>query len=276
MESQRVFFLTGAASGIGKHLVGALAGRGHRVFATDVNEEGLAALRCEPEKSGSVVTCPLDVSQAEAWEKALDAAEQAFGPVDVLMNIAGFLKPGYIHEVDERAVEQHFDVNVKGVIFGTRAGARRMIPRSSGHIVNFGSLASLAAVPGLCLYSASKFAVRGLSLAAAAELAPLGVAVTVIMPDAVKTPMLDLQVHYREAALTFSGDAPLTVQDIEKVIVEKILLKRPLEVALPLSRALLARAANAVPEAALALAPTLAKKGLKAQARIAAASMRRK
>lgn len=148
MESQRVFFLTGAASGIGKHLVGALAGRGHRVFATDVNEAGLAALRGEQERPGAVVTCPLDVSRAEAWEKALDAAEQAFGPVDVLMNIAG-------------------------------------------------------------------------------------------------------------------------------ILVEKVLPNRPLEVALPLSRALLARAANAVPAAALALAPTLTQKGLKAQARIAATSRKR-
>lgn len=272
MESQRVFLITGAASGIGKHLAGALAGRGHRVVATDANEQGLEALggaasgnRSPAAGPGEIVTHPLDVTRAEAWEKALDAAEQAFGPVDVVMNVAGVLKPGFIHEADERAVEMHLDVNVKGVVWGTRAAARRMVARGSGHIVNFGSLASLAAVPGLCLYSASKFAVRGLSLAAAAELAPFGVAVTVVMPDAVKTPMLDLQVHYREAAMTFSGDAPLTVQDVEKVVLEKVLPKRPLEVAFPLSRALLARAAGAAPEAALALAPTLTKKGLEAQ-----------
>lgn len=265
MDSQRVFFLTGAASGIGKHLAGALAGRGHRVFATDVNEQGLGALREGLAGPGKLVTHPLDVTRADAWEKALDAAEQAFGQVEVMMNVAGFLKPGFIHEADERAVEMHIDVNVKGVVWGTRAAARRMVTRGAGHIINFGSLASLAAVPGLCLYSASKFAVRGLSLAAAAELAPFGVAVTVVMPDAVKTPMLDLQVHYREAAMTFSGDAPLSVQDIEKVIFDKVLPKRPLEVALPLSRALLARAANAAPEAALALAPTLTKRGLEAQ-----------
>ncbi len=268
MEKQRVFLLTGAASGIGKHLAGALAGRGHRVFATDVNEQGLGALRDGGAAAGKIATHLLDVTRAEAWERALDAAEKAFGPVDVVMNVAGFLKPGFIHETDERAVEMHIDVNIKGVVWGTRAAARRMVSRGSGHIVNFGSLASLAAVPGLCLYSASKFAVRGLSLAAAAELAPFGVAVTVVMPDAVKTPMLDLQVHYREAAMTFSGDAPLTVQDIERVVMDKVLPKRPLEVALPLSRALLARAANAAPEAALALAPSLTKKGLEAQEKV--------
>lgn len=259
--------ITGAASGIGKHLVSTLARRGHSVLATDIQEEGLRA-HAPGGAPGKIATFPMDVTRAEAWEGALDAAEKAFGPVDVVMNVAGFLKPGFIHEVDDRAVELHLDVNVKGIVWGTRAAARRMVTRGSGHIINFGSLASLAAVPGLCLYSASKFAVRGLSLAAAAELAPLGVAVTVVMPDAVKTPMLDLQVHYREAAMTFSGAAPLSVEDIEEVIVSKVLPHRPIEVALPLSRALLARAANTAPKLALALAPSLTKKGLDAQEKL--------
>jgi 3-oxoacyl-[acyl-carrier protein] reductase len=269
MDQQRVFVVTGAASGIGKHLVKALAARGHSVLATDVNEPGLSLWRDPGTAHASRIQAePLDVTRPEAWERALDAAERAFGPVDVLLNVAGFLKPGFVHEVDDRAVDLHIDVNVKGVIWGTRAAARRMVARGSGHIVNFGSLASLAAVPGLCLYSASKFAVRGFSLAAAAELRPLGVHVTVLLPDAVQTPMLDLQVHYREAAMTFSGDAPLSVDDIEKVIFDKVLPKRPLEIAIPLGRGLLARLATASPEAALLLAPQLTKKGLRAQERM--------
>lgn len=265
MGLDKTIVLTGAASGIGKHLAKALSARGHRVLATDVNEQGLSELASLPGRAGSVVTQPLDVTSAEGWERALDAAEKAFGPVDVVMNIAGFLKPGFIHETDERSVHLHIDVNVKGVIFGTRAAAKRMVARGDGHIVNFGSLASLAAVPGLCLYSASKFAVRGFSLAAAAELKPHGVAVTVVMPDAVQTPMLDLQVDYEEAAMTFSGDAPLTVDDIESAIVKRVLPRRPMELTIPLGRGLLARAANTAPAAALMLAPTLTKKGRKAQ-----------
>lgn len=264
MSGAQVFVVTGAASGIGKHLAKALAGRGASVLAADVNEEGLAELTGQA-GSGKILTRPLDVTKPEAWENVLDAAEQAFGRLDVVMNVAGVLKPGFVHEVDEKSVHFHIDVNVKGVIFGTRAAARRMVARGAGHIVNFGSLASLAAVPGLCLYSASKFAVRGFSLAAAAELAPLGVAVTVILPDAVQTPMLDLQVHYPEAAMTFSGDAPLTTEDIEKAVFEKVLPKRPMEIALPLPRGLLARLANTAPELALKLAPSLTKKGIKAQ-----------
>ena len=159
MSAAQTILLTGGASGIGQHLATALSGRGHRVLATDVNEKGLSDLS----QTAALQTHPLDVTSPDAWEKALDAAQKAFGPVDVLLNIAGFLKPGFVHEIDERSVHLHLDVNVKGVVFGTHAAARRMVPRGAGHIVNFGSLASLAAVPGLSLYSASKFAVRGFS-----------------------------------------------------------------------------------------------------------------
>ena len=261
MSEGKTIVLTGGASGIGKHLAKALSARGHNVTATDIDEKGLSELV----QTASLKTHALDVTQPDQWETALDAAERAFGPPDVVMNVAGFLKPGFVHETDERSIHLHIDVNVKGVIFGTRAAARRMVALGRGHIVNFGSLASLAAVPGLCLYSASKFAVRGFSLAAAAELKPHGIAVTVLMPDAVQTPMLDLQVHYEEAAMTFSGSAPLTVEDIESAIVDEVLPKRPMELALPLSRAFIARVANSAPAAALLLAPKLVEKGKKAQ-----------
>ena len=143
-----------------------------------------------------------------------------------------------------------------------------MKPRKRGHIVNIGSLASLAPVPGLSLYSASKFAVRGFTLAAATELERDGIAVSLVMPDAVQTPMLDLQVAYEEAALTFSGDRTLTVEDIERTILDDVLVHRPLEVTVPAGRGFLARVANSAPALSRRLAPALAKRGKAKQARI--------
>jgi 3-oxoacyl-[acyl-carrier protein] reductase len=186
----------------------------------------------------------------------------------VVLNIAGFLRPGYVRDFTAKDVDLHFDVNAKGTILGTRAAALRMIPRRSGHIVNFGSLASLAPVPGLSLYSASKFAVRGFSLAAATELREHGVAVTVIMPDAVKTPMLDLQVDHEEAALTFSGERALTVEEIARLLIKRVLPHRPMEVAFPATRGFLARVANSAPEVSRLLAPVLKRRGLKRQRKI--------
>ncbi len=272
LPSSAVIFLTGCASGIGAHLTTALSRRGHKIVATDVNEAGLAA-QAESARwdTTRVVRHALDVRREADWETALNFAEHALGPIDVLMNVAGYLKPGYCHEIDVASVELTLDVNVLGTILGTRAIAQRMVRRGKGHIVNIGSLASLAPVPGLCVYSASKFAVRGFTLAVAQELSSHGVSVSLVMPDAVATPMLTLQETYEEAALTFSGDKPLTVEDIERVIVDEVLVKRPLEVAIPLSRGYLARVANVLPQAAKVLGPLLQKKGLKAQAKARAA-----
>jgi 3-oxoacyl-[acyl-carrier protein] reductase len=264
-----VLVLTGCASGIGLHLTSVLSGQGHRVMATDVDEAALEKRAAERGWDPARVRIrKLDVRSEGAWEETLAAAEAAFGPVDVLMNIAGVLRPGYVCDLSPADVELHLSVNVTGTVLGTSAAARRMIARRAGHIVNFGSLASLAPVPGLSLYSASKFAVRGFSLAAAIELRPQGVAVTLVMPDAVQTPMLDLQLDYEEAALTFSGPRALTVDDIARVITDTVLPRRPMEVSLPLSRALTARLANSAPELARVLEPVLARRGRQVQERI--------
>lgn len=261
--------LTGCASGIGRHLAGVLSARGHRVLATDVNEDALRREHAERgwERRG-VTVARLDVRREEDWEAALDAAERSFGGLDVVFNIAGYLNPGYVVDLTAKDVDLHMDVNVKGVVYGTRAAARRMIPKRAGHIVNFGSLASLSPVPGMSLYSASKFAVRGFSLSAAMELEPHGIALTLIMPDAVETPMLDKQVAHEEAALTFSGPRALTVDDIERLVVEEVLPRRPLEVAIPHGRGLLARAANTAPATSKRIAPLLVAKGRRRQEEI--------
>jgi NAD(P)-dependent dehydrogenase (short-subunit alcohol dehydrogenase family) len=269
MSDAKILVVTGCASGIGRHLAGALARRGHKLLATDLDEAGLARAANEdgwPE--ARVRRATLDVRSEAGWDAAMALAERELGEVDVLLNVAGYLKPGWVTDLEVRDIELHFDVNVRGVILGTRAAARRMKERKRGHIVNIGSLASLAPVPGLSLYSASKFAVRGFSLAAATELERHGIAVSLVMPDAVQTPMLDLQVNYEEAALTFSGHRTLTVEDIERTILDHVLVHRPLEVTVPMGRGFLARVANSAPALSRRLAPALAKRGKAKQARM--------
>jgi len=269
MNTKKTLVLTGCASGIGRHLTGVLVKQGHRVVATDVNLGVLEkSAKDDAWDANNVKITRLDVRESADWESALDLATKEFGDLDVVMNVAGVLKPGWVHDVTAEDVDFHLDINVKGTVLGTRAAANRFMKLGRGHIVNIGSLASLAAAPGIGLYVASKFAVRGFTLAAATELARHGIAVTLVMPDAVQTPMLDLQVHYEEAAMTFSGPRALTVEDIEKAILEEVLPKRPLEVVLPLSRGLLARAANAAPALARRIEPMLTKKGRAQQEKI--------
>jgi 3-oxoacyl-[acyl-carrier protein] reductase len=263
----RVVVVSGAASGIGRSLVGALSLRGDRVLATDVSYPRLVeAAAADGWDDGRVAARHLDVSDPAGWEAALDFAEARFGPVTHLVNNAGVLSPDWLVNAGDSDIHWQVDVNVKGVIFGTRAAARRMVASRSGHIVNMGSLASLSPVPGLSVYAASKVAVRGFSLSAALELREHGVAVTVVMPDAVNTPMLDKQRSRDEAALTFSGGHELTAEDIAAAVIEAF-EKRPLEVALPRSRGVLAKAAGLLPEIGVGLGPVFRRLGLRAQAR---------
>lgn len=259
------FVLTGCASGIGQRLAQRLLQQGRRVLATDIDLQRLRQVSADWDRDRSMVTA-LDVRDADGWEAVMDQAEAAWQGVDVVMNVAGFLRPSRVAECEVDDIHRHFDINVKGVVLGTRAAARRMIPQGRGHIINIASLASLAPIPGIALYSASKYAVRGLSLAAAEELRVHGIAVTTVCPDAVATPMLDLQVDYPEAALTFTAPKFLSVDDVADLILGKVLRRRPLLVSLPKHRALLARLADLFPAVQRPIAALLKRRGLKRQA----------
>lgn len=265
MQTTQVIVMTGCASGIARHLTKALS-TAYRIVATDVNVTGLEqAAKADGWNPEQVKTLKLDVRNAGEWEECLRVALAHFGRVDVLMNVAGYLKPGFVHQLDAAEVDKHLDINTKGVIHGCRVIGRHFAAQKSGHIVNIGSLASLAPVAGLNLYVASKYAVRGFTLAIAQELAPHHVHVSLVMPDAVQTPMLDLQVDYAEAAMTFSGPRALTVQDIERVLIEEVLPNRPLEVTIPMTRGLIARFATFMPSTAMSLGPTFNSQGRKKQ-----------
>lgn len=276
-ERPSTFLLTGCASGIGRHLAQRLLERGARVAATDVDADALGSHAEQarwPEERLRLER--LDVTDPRAWTRAVDGAVEAWGRLDVVMNVAGFLRPGEVHEATDEDVHRHFDVNVKGVVFGTRAAARAMIPNRGGHVVNVASMASLAPIPGIALYSASKYAVRSFSLAAAEELRPHGIAVTAVCPDAVRTPMLDLQLDYEEAALTFTAPRFLTVDDVARVVLGRVLDKRPLLVAIPRRRAWLARFADLFPSTAGWIGARLQKQGLERQKNMKAARDRRR
>jgi 3-oxoacyl-[acyl-carrier protein] reductase len=181
------------------------------------------------------------------------------------MNIAGVIRPGFIHETDFDMIDFHIDVNLKGTIYGTKLVAEQMVKQKQGHIINIASMAGITPVMGLNLYSTSKFGVRGFSLSIASELQEHNVAVTVVCPDLVDTPMLTLQLDYPEAALTFSGSRHLTVQEIGQVILDRGLKKKQLEIVYPAGRGLTAKIASFQPKLADLLLKKLSEKGLKRQ-----------
>lgn len=263
--------MTGAAGGVGRVLARDLLEDGHRLLVTDRNLKELKSFYEDAaDRFGNMLTLQkLDVTSHDGWSKAIQSCAKKQGGLDVVLNIAGLLKPGYSYDVNQSEIDMHLDVNAKGTIYGIATAARFMKSQGHGHIISISSLAGVAPIPGISLYSASKFAVRGYSLAVAQELAPHGIQVTVLCPDAIRTPMLDLQKDYEEAALTFSGPRFLSAEEISlgiREIIQKGQSKKaPVEVTLPFSRGFLAKVASFAPALNHGLAEMLRKKGLKGQ-----------
>ncbi|MBU43394.1 MAG: 3-ketoacyl-ACP reductase [Spirochaetaceae bacterium] len=264
-------FMTGAAGGVGRVLARELLEAGHRLMVTDRDLKQLKSFYAEAaEAFGDALSLQrMDVTSYSSWKKALESFAKKSGSLDVVLNIAGLLKPGYSYAVDGAAIDMHMDVNAKGTMYGIAVASSIMKDQGHGHIISISSLAGVAPIPGISLYSASKFAVRGYSLAVAQEMAEHNVQLTVLCPDAIRTPMLDLQKDYEEAALTFSGSRFLTPDDvsteIQNLIVQGQQGKAPVEKTLPGSRGLLAKIASFAPATNMRIAGMLRKKGLKKQ-----------
>lgn len=261
------YFMTGAAGGIGGWVADKLVERGDRVFATDVNVEPIrerANRNRWPEDRVEIES--LDVRSAEAWETSYANATSAFGTIDVHMNFAGLMLPDYPESITDNDLDLQIDVNLKGLILGTRTAAKHMIASGTkGHIVNIASLAGIAPIPGLSVYSASKFGARGFSIAAAVDLRKHGIHVTVICPDAIDTGLLQQSKSKDAGAMVFSASRLLTVDQIGQVIIQRALTDKPIEIAYPPVRTFLAKVGSWAPGLATALASGMIRKGLATQ-----------
>lgn len=267
MGTSKSYFITGCASGIAQHVTDRLVKQGARVYATDVNMEAMARHAKEagwPEDRVKLDT--LDVRKLEAWEEVFARAVAEFGTIDVCMNIAGVMLGGWIQEQPAKEIDMQIDINLKGVIWGTQVSARHMVPLKRGHIVNIASLAGIAPIPGIAVYVASKHGVRGFTLAIANELKPLGIATTVVCPDAIRTPLVEQCARTEAGAMVFSGPRLLTLDEIGDVIMTRALQNKQLEVAVPWNRAWLSRIAAMFPGLAGGILPGLMKKGKQGQA----------
>ena len=263
----RRIVVTGAASGIGARIAQVLIARGDRVCASDLNVKPIDALRSSQPAADRLRVENLDVRDPAGWQRVISGCVREWGGIDVLLNVAGVLRVGTVMDTNADDVHFHIDINTKGVILGTQAAVAAMLPQKSGHIVNIASLAALSPVPGLSLYCASKFAVRGYSLSVAQELRPHGIRVSVVCPDAVRTPMLDVQAGDERAALTFSGSRSLSVDEVADAVVNQVLVNAPLEVCLPRHRGILAKLAGVAPGLAALMFDSMHQRGVKRQRR---------
>jgi short-subunit dehydrogenase len=185
----KVVAITGGARGIGRATAIAFATAGAKVAIGDLDVElaEKAAVDIGNATGSRVVGLPLDVTQQRSFEQFMNDAEAAVGPIDVLINNAGIMPTGLFIDEAPSATDRMIDINLRGVITGSRLAARRFTDRGRGVIINVASLAGVSGFPGLATYCATKHAVIGFSEALAAEMRDQGVGVTVVLPGVVRT-----------------------------------------------------------------------------------------
>jgi NAD(P)-dependent dehydrogenase (short-subunit alcohol dehydrogenase family) len=184
MES-KVFLISGVSSGLGRAFAQGALAAGHRVIGTLRSAEAASAFTAHP--SGRALGVLLDVTHQEAIPNAVAAAEKHFGPIDVLVNNAGYGLEGILEETTLEEVRKQFDANVFGAVGMMKAVLPGMRARRFGRIVNVTSMGGFITMPGITAYCGSKFALEGISEALGKEVKSFGIHITALAPGQFRT-----------------------------------------------------------------------------------------
>jgi NAD(P)-dependent dehydrogenase (short-subunit alcohol dehydrogenase family) len=199
MSKNKVWFITGSSTGFGRALAEEVLAKGDRVIATARKPEVVRDLvEKYPDTARAV---KLDVTNSEDVKNAVREAVKQFGRIDVLVNNAGYALVGAIEEASGEQIKNQFDTNVFGVLNVTREALPILRRQKSGHIVNIGSVVGISAIPSDGYYSATKFALEGLSEALAAEVAPHNIKTTIVEPGPFYTGMASRALVYGDNLL---------------------------------------------------------------------------
>ncbi|OSM95389.1 MULTISPECIES: (S)-acetoin forming diacetyl reductase [Lonsdalea] len=189
--TNKVALVTGAGQGIGEAIALRLVKDGFAVAIVDYNAESAKQVAQKINSAGGkAIAITADVSDRDQIFAAVETTEQQLGGFDVIVNNAGIAPRGPIENMTSEIIDRVVDINIKGVIWGTQAAVKAF--KELGHggkIVNACSQAGQVGNPDMSIYSASKFAVRGLTQTTARDLAPLGINVNAFCPGIVVTPL---------------------------------------------------------------------------------------
>ncbi|MFJ3469104.1 oxidoreductase [Pseudomonas sp. NPDC090203] len=185
MSDTKTLFITGVSTGFGRALAQQALAAGHKVIGTLRNPQALADFEAQaPGRAHGVL---LDVTEFSAIDSVINDVDTAYGPVDVLVNNAGYGHEGILEESSLDDLRQQFDVNVYGAVAMIKAFAPLFRQRRSGHIINITSMGGFITMPGISYYHGSKFALEGISESLGKELKPFNVFVTAVAPGGFRT-----------------------------------------------------------------------------------------
>jgi NAD(P)-dependent dehydrogenase (short-subunit alcohol dehydrogenase family) len=203
--------VTGGAHGIGAAIAERFASAGARVALGDLDVEAAQALAGRI--GGEAMGLALDVSDSASFAAFLDAAEEAHGPLDVMVNNAGIDWVGPFHEEPDEVSRRELEVNLLGAILGSRLALQRMLPLGRGHVVNIASGVGRVPLPGSAVYAATKHGVVGLTESLRLEYRETGINFTLVHPAQVETAMLDGQARPRPLPVVTPDDVARGVLD---------------------------------------------------------------
>ena len=196
MSKQKVWFITGSSKGMGLEITKAVLNNGDKVIATTRDSETLSEE--VPNYKGNVLLLKLDITKEKDVDHAISKSIEKFGQIDVVVNNAGYNLLGNVEELSDAEFKETMNVNV----FGLANIIRKVLPhlrrQKSGHIINTSSMMGYTSYPGNGSYSASKYAVIGLSEALAQEVAPFGIKVTILAPGSFRTNFMLSLIHISE------------------------------------------------------------------------------
>ncbi|WP_062988315.1 SDR family oxidoreductase [Nocardia anaemiae] len=222
----KVVAITGGARGIGRATAEAFLTAGAAVAIGDIDVELVAKTAAElgADPEAKIVGLPLNVTDRASFAAFLDTVDSEFGPVDVLVNNAGIMPTGLFVDEDEAMTDRIIDINLNGVIHGSRLAVQRFRDRGSGHLINIASLAGTQGFPGLATYCATKHAVVGFTSALHLEMKEHGVHVGAVLPGIVRTEL-------SAGANMPNWITPLTTvdpEDVAQAIVQSVRTNKPL------------------------------------------------
>jgi 3alpha(or 20beta)-hydroxysteroid dehydrogenase len=219
-SADHVALVTGAARGQGAAIVQRLRADGFRVAACDVLVDELYAT-VAASGDGDVIAIPLDVTSANQWESAVKAVVERFGYLTTLVNNAGVLHRASLADETAAGFERSWRVNCLGAFLGIRATLDQLRTSEGAAVVNTCSTGAIRPFPNFAAYGSSKWALRGLTQIAAAELAPAGIRVNAVFPGPIDTPMLDGPTQARLTATSVAGrlGTPVEVADAVSFLV---------------------------------------------------------
>jgi NAD(P)-dependent dehydrogenase (short-subunit alcohol dehydrogenase family) len=233
----RVVAITGGARGIGRATAKSLIAKGAKIAIGDVDLE--TAQRTAEELGGGTLAFALDVTDRDSFAAFLDQVEERIGSLDVLINNAGIMPLARFEDESWETTQRQLDINVWGVMVGSRLALQRMIPRRSGHIVNVASMAGKAPFANGATYVATKHAVVGLTGSLWLENRDRGIDFSCVMPTAVNT---ELGAGLGESR----AGKKVEPEDVAEAIVEALETGR-VEVFVPRNLAVIGRIVNLLP-----------------------------